>query len=51
MYRDKECQSLRDFKEHEQEELAELRAEIAAREKDLAELEIAAPSMQEKHYV
>ncbi len=46
MYRDKECQSLRDFKEHEQEELAELRAELAAREKELAELEI-----EEKHYV
>jgi ferredoxin--NADP+ reductase len=46
MYRDKECQSLRDFKEHEQEELAELRAELAARERELAELEI-----EEKHYV
>jgi len=46
MYRDKECQSLRDFKEHEQEELAELRAELAAREKELAELEV-----EEKHYV
>jgi ferredoxin--NADP+ reductase len=51
MYRDKECLSLRDFKLHQQEELAELRAEIAAREKELADLEVDAPQMQEKHYV
>jgi hypothetical protein len=41
MYRDKECQSLRYFEEHKEEELAQLRAELAAREKEVAELEIA----------
>ena len=51
MYRDKECLSLRDFKLHQQEELAELRAEIAAREKELADLEVDAVPMQERHYV
>jgi ferredoxin--NADP+ reductase len=30
MYRDKECQSLKDFEENKEEELAELRAELAA---------------------
>ncbi len=51
MYRDKECLSLRDFKLHQQEELAQLRAEIATREKELAELEVDAPPIMEKHYV
>ena len=56
MYRDKECQSLKEFRDHQQEELAELRAEIAAREKELARLEVAAhptPALPagEKHYV
>jgi ferredoxin--NADP+ reductase len=32
MYRDKECQSLKDFEENKEEELAELRAELAAEE-------------------
>ncbi len=30
MYRDKECASLKDFKEHQEEEVAQLRAELAA---------------------
>jgi hypothetical protein len=30
MYRDKECQSLKHFEEHKEEEVAELRAELAA---------------------
>ena len=51
MYRDKECLSLREFKLHQQEELAQLRAEIAAREKELAGLEVDAVPMLEKHYV
>ena len=33
MYRDKECQSLKYFTEHKEEELAQLRAELAAEEK------------------
>jgi ferredoxin--NADP+ reductase len=33
MYRDKECQSLKYFEEHKEEEVAELRAELAATEK------------------
>jgi len=32
MYRDKECQSLKDFEEHKEEELAQLRADLAAEE-------------------
>ncbi len=32
MYRDKECQSLKEFEEHKDEEVAELRAELAAGE-------------------
>jgi ferredoxin--NADP+ reductase len=32
MYRDKECQSLKDFEEHREEELAQLRADLAAEE-------------------
>ena len=33
MYRDKECQSLKHFEEHKDEELTQLRAELAAEEK------------------
>ena len=42
MYREKECQSLKHFQEHMQEELSQLRAELAsssAAEQDLAEQE------------
>lgn len=38
MYRDKECQSLRYFEEHKAEEVAELRAELAAKEREAARL-------------
>jgi ferredoxin--NADP+ reductase len=38
MYRDKECQSLKYFEEHKQEEVAQLRAELAAREEEVARL-------------
>jgi hypothetical protein len=31
MYRDKECESLKRFEEHKEEELAEVRAQLAAR--------------------
>jgi len=38
MYRDKECQSLKQFQEHKEEELAQLRAGIATREEETAQL-------------
>jgi ferredoxin/flavodoxin---NADP+ reductase len=50
MYRGKECQSLKHFEEHKDEELAQLRAELAAREKEVADLreELAAEEMAGK---
>jgi ferredoxin--NADP+ reductase len=50
MYRDKECQSLKHFEEHKQEEVAELRAELAARENEVAQLraELAAAELAGK---
>jgi ferredoxin--NADP+ reductase len=38
MYRDKECQSLKYFEEHKQEELMRLREELAAKEAEVARL-------------
>jgi len=38
MYRAKECESLRNFEQHKQEELAQLRAELLARESELEAL-------------
>ena len=35
MYREKECQSLKEFQEHKQEELRQLRSEMTAREAEL----------------
>jgi ferredoxin/flavodoxin---NADP+ reductase len=50
MYRDKECQSQKQFDQHKDEELAELRAELAAKQE--AELKMQAElDAQEKHYV
>jgi ferredoxin/flavodoxin---NADP+ reductase len=50
MYREKECQSLKDFSEHKEEEIADLRAELAARRQ--AEQKIQAElDAKEKHYV
>ena len=48
MYRDKECQSLRYFEEHKEEELAQLRAELNANQQEVAELqaELAAEEAQ-----
>ncbi|MGP8271676.1 MAG: sulfide/dihydroorotate dehydrogenase-like FAD/NAD-binding protein [Terracidiphilus sp.] len=50
MYRGKECQSLRHFEEHKDEELAQLRAELAAQEKEVPELreELAAEELAGK---
>ena len=39
MYRDKECQSLKHFEEHKEEEVAQLRADLAARQREVAELQ------------
>ncbi len=50
MYRAKECQSLKHFKEHEQEELAQLRAELAEKEAERARLSAEAGE-RDKHYV
>jgi len=38
MYCDKECESLKQFEQHKQEELAQLRAELAAKETELQHL-------------
>lgn len=38
MYREKECESLKQFEENKQEELKELRAELAAREAEIENL-------------
>jgi ferredoxin/flavodoxin---NADP+ reductase len=38
MYREKECASLKEFEEHKQEELSQLRSELAAKEADLERL-------------
>jgi hypothetical protein len=32
MYREKECASLKEFEEHKEEQMAELREELAAKE-------------------
>jgi ferredoxin--NADP+ reductase len=50
MYREKECQSLKEFEEHKDDELAELRAGLAARETEEAQLRAKLDS-EEKHYV
>ena len=38
MYRDKECQSLRHFEQHKEQELAQLRAELARKEEEVNRL-------------
>ncbi len=38
MYRSQECQSLKAFEQHKQEDLAQLRAAVATREKEKAKL-------------
>ena len=48
MYRDKECQSLKYFEEHKQEEVAQLRAGLAAKEREAVNL-CAALGVKEKH--
>jgi ferredoxin--NADP+ reductase len=50
MYRDKECQSLKYFEEHKDEELVQLRADLAAKENEISHLR-AGSGAEEKHYV
>ena len=50
MYRDKECQSLKYFEQHKLEELAQIRAELAAKEREMMRLR-AELDAEEKHYV
>jgi ferredoxin--NADP+ reductase len=40
MYRDKECESLKQFEQNKQEDLKELRAELAAKEAELERLRV-----------
>ena len=49
MYREKECQSLKHFQEHKQEELAQLRAELAAKERNLPSCADHAPPRMQHH--
>ncbi len=46
MYRDKECESLKYFNDHKEEELAQLRAELASKE-----VKVVQPGAEDKHYV
>jgi ferredoxin--NADP+ reductase len=50
MYREKECQSLKYLEEHKDEELAQVRADLAARENEISHLR-AGLGGEEKHYV
>jgi ferredoxin--NADP+ reductase len=50
MYREKECQSLKYLEEHKDEELALVRADLAAKENEISHLR-AGSGGEEKHYV
>ena len=50
MYREKECQSLQYLEEHKDEELAQLRTDLAAKENEISHLR-AGSDAEEKHYV
>ncbi len=49
MYREKECESLKQFQDHKQEELLQLRAELARREADLEHLRTEIADLSEAH--
>jgi hypothetical protein len=49
MYREKECQSLKHFEAHKDEELAQIRAELAEKEQEMAQFKTG-PEAEEKHY-
>ena len=52
MYRDKECESLKHFEKHKQEELAQLRADLVTSEIETSALESGEPDLasQEAHH-
>ena len=50
MYRSQECQSLKAFEEHRQEELARVRAALATKRKEAAQLRARLDAQGEKHY-
>jgi ferredoxin--NADP+ reductase len=50
MYREKECESLKHFELHKQEQLGQIRAELAAKEAEMMQLR-SELSTEEKHYV
>lgn len=50
MYRGQECQSLKAFEEHRQEEIAAMRASLATREKEKAKLRARLQAQGEQHY-
>jgi len=53
MYRAKECESLKEFEENKQEELAQLRSDLAAKERELetlrADIAELAPAEEPQH--
>jgi ferredoxin/flavodoxin---NADP+ reductase len=50
MYRGQECQSLKDFEQHKQEELTALRVSLAAKAKEAAQFRARLEAQGEKHY-
>ena len=50
MYRSQECQSLKEFERHKHEELAALRAALATKEKEAAQLRAKLEAQGEKRY-
>jgi len=50
MYRNQECQSLKEFERHKQEELVALRAALAGKEKEAAQLRARLEAQGEKRY-
>jgi ferredoxin--NADP+ reductase len=50
MYRNQECQSLKEFERHKQEELVALRAALATKEKEAAQLRAKLEAQGEKRY-
>jgi len=50
MYRGQECQSLKEFERHKQEELTRVRSALATKEKETAQLRARLDAQGEKHY-
>ena len=50
MYRSQECQSLKEFEQHKHEELAAMRAALATKEKEAAQLRARLEAQGENHY-